>query len=472
MKRSGSDYLRDSGARRATGEAAQTSGILRIDALGVADGDKVWTSPGSLLLDTRDDRGDVLAVGSQDEVNAHPAARVARVIYEPAAVLIPGLVNAHSHLDLTHVGPRTYDREAGFVGWIKELRASRAISEESIAASVLRGVELLRKGGTVAVGDIAGAARGMPTLTPWVVLRDSGMRGVSFVEFFAIGHGEEAGLERMRVLIEELNAADHASSRIRVGLQPHAPATVSRRAYLWVAREAMARGMPISTHLAETIEEREFVSRGTGPLRSLLESVGVWSESVLEDVGHGATPVVHVAEALREARFVLAHVNDVDDAGLEALAESAASVAYCPRASEYFGAHERFGPHRYREMQRAGINVCLGTDSIINLPASDIARGGISVLDEMRLLHRRDGTDARTLLRMGGINGAAALGLDVSCVMFSAGCRPSGVLAVDVMRGSNRLPPLESLLMSDSPPRFLWCENRCCGTEIHGGGMG
>ncbi len=463
MKRSGSDYLRDSGAETATGKAAQPSGILRFDALGVADGDKVWTSPGSLLLDAREGRGEVLAVGSPDEVNAHTAAGVAQVISKPTAVLVPGLVNAHSHLDLTHVGPRAYDREAGFVGWIEELRAARALTEEAIAASVRRGVELVRAGGTVAVGDIAGAARGVPTLTPWRVLCESGMLGVSFVEFFAIGRGEAAGMERVEeVMSRAARACTQAHAHAtRVGLQPHAPATVSRRAYLWAVREAVARGMPLSTHLAETMEEREFIARGAGPLRSLLESVGVWSERVLEDVGRGATPVEHLADVLREARFLLAHVNDVDDAGLEVLAKSGASVAYCPRASEYFGAHERFGPHRYREMLRAGINVCLGTDSIINLPptAADAVGGGISILDEMRLLHRRDGTDARTLLRMGTVHGAAALGLDTSFVTLGVGSRPAGILAVEAPRGSNRVDALEAWLLADAPPGFLWSEN-------------
>lgn len=455
MKPGRSDYLRETRAFPGSGSSpAHGPRVLRYDALAIADGVRIWASPGSLLLDAR--HGRVLAVGKPDEIVSHEAARHARVIDARDSVLIPGLVNAHTHLDLTHIGPQPHDPAEGFVSWIERIRAGRAVAEAAITASVVRGVELARAGGTVAVGDIAGAARGVPTLVPWLVLRESGLRGVSFVEFFAIGRGEQRGLESIRELIADWEADN---TQMRLGLQPHAPATVSRGAYSWATDEARARNLPLATHLAETVEEREFIARGTGPLRRLLEKVGIWDDAILDDVGHGLTPVGHLAGVLESGRFLAAHVNDVDDAGLETLARTGTSVAYCPRASAYFGAPERLGQHQYRKMLRAGINVCLGTDSIVNLPASasEPERGGVSILDEMRLLHQRDGIDPLTLLRMATINGAAALGLDAGLCNLGSGGRPAAILGVRIHKNPGETDPLAAMLDSDEPVRLLWC---------------
>jgi cytosine/adenosine deaminase-related metal-dependent hydrolase len=219
--------------------------------------------------------------------------------------------------------------------------------------------------------------------------------------------------------------------------------------YEWAARLGAERGLPLATHLAETVEEREFVAHGTGPQREMLERLGVWDNAALEHVGKGNHPVQHLAGVLGMARFVAAHVNDADDAAIETLARTGTVVAYCPRASAYFGAERPFGPHRYREMMEAGVVVALGTDSIVNLPEAAVMEG-ISVLDEMRFLHRRDGTDPRLLVRMGTVNGAGALGIDPAMFRIEDGNTLAGLIAIPAdpgqghaleraMRGTERL---------------------------------
>lgn len=439
--------------------------VLRFDAAAIADGDSLHAAPGSLLIEVLCGEARVLAVGSAREVDAHPAAQAAHVDTRPHTVLIPGLVNAHAHLDLTNLGPLPYDPIGGFTGWIEHIRQGRPGSDEDIAAAVRRGVDLAIQGGTAAVGDIAGAPRGQPTLAPWRVLRDSGLAGVSFVEFFAIGRGEESGIGRVASLLEHF--AEDGSAHMLVGLSPHAPATVSRRAFAWAVALAESMGLRLTTHLAETVEEREFVGQGTGPLRGLLERVGIWSDEILKDLGHGQTPVGYFVEMLRSRGVLLAHVNDLDDEGLAALAGTGASVAYCPRASTYFGAQQRLGPHRYRDMLAAGINVCLGTDSIVNLPP-DTTRKGISVLDEMRLLFRRDGTDPVILLRMATVGGARALGMETERFSFAVGGRPLGIVGVEIQGTPGDLPPLDRVLLSERPARFVWHAKRDCQAGISG----
>jgi aminodeoxyfutalosine deaminase len=284
-------------------------------------------------------------------------------------------------------------------------------------------------GGVVAAGDIAGAPMGRPSLAAWRALRDEIGLGVSFLEFFAIGLGEWPARERLSQLLHDSRQETNSLGRagVRFGLQPHAPTTVARRVFDWAVGLAENEGWPVSTHLAETMDEREFVARGTGPQREFLEGLGLWSDAVLEEIGNGASPVEHLAGVLGRRPFVCAHLNDVSDTDIAVLARTGTSVAYCPRASEYFGAEKVFGPHRYREMIAAGVNVCLGTDSIINLPAGTER---ISTWDEMARLMERDGLPLREALAMGTVNGARALGLPEEMFAFGGGDL-GGLVAVE-----------------------------------------
>jgi cytosine/adenosine deaminase-related metal-dependent hydrolase len=203
----------------------------------------------------------------------------------------------------------------------------------------------------------------------------------------------------------------------------------------------------MATHLAETREELEFVASAAGPLAEMIKRIGAWDDSI---TANGKHPVDHLADVLRETPCNAAHLNYVDDAHLQQLASWPITVTYCPRASAYFGhPHNGGAPHRYRDMLELGINVALGTDSVLCLDTPD----RLSVLDEMRMLHRRDGVDPITLLRMATINGAVALGFDPTLVSLAPGST-AGLLAVSIDRQSPR-DPLRQALLSDLPPRWV-----------------
>lgn len=367
----------------------------------------------------------------------------------PDAVLVPGFVNAHCHLDLTLVGPRDRPETGGFSAWLQVIRDNRPQEPADIVAAVQRGIELSIAGGVVAVGDIAGCVRSGPTLVPWQTLRRSALGGVSFLEFFAFGSMRDAALKRLRSTLD-----DAGPDRAMLGLQPHAPYSVSRTAYESVAEHAARLDLPLSTHLAETLDERSFIARASGPQRDFIEALNIWHESEAEHIGKGEHPVAHLAPLLARRPWLLAHLNDCPDAALDRLASTSCSVAYCPRASAYFDAPEALGPHRYRDMLARGINVCLGTDSIVNLPAAAATEstGGLSPLDDARLLYRRDATDPADLLAMLTINGARALGLDESAFAFTPNHALAGVCAVPVPAGS---ASPAGLFESDSNPRLL-----------------
>lgn len=440
--------------------------LVLIECAGSWDAGGISVGRASILVERLwDDRVRILAHGPPEQVDLHPAARGAARVDRLGMVLLPGLVNAHTHLDLTHLGPRAWDPSSSFDDWLAIIRAGRLTEAGKIEASVGAGAALARAGGTVAIGDIAGAFAGSPRAYAAAALSRDGMAGVSFLEFFAIGPRSRESMRAVECVLEGLPA--HAGE-FRLGLQPHAPYSVEAACFGEAVRLAAARGMPLATHLAESPDEREFIGRGTGPQRRLLEQFDAWEDALLESIGLGAHPVEHLRPALEAARraglpFLAAHVNDADDAALETLRRNGASVAYCPRASAYFGADRHFGPHRYREMLSGGINVCLGTDSVVNITDGTVEAGTggrppggrLSVLDEMRLLHRRDGVDPVVLVRMATVNGALALGLDPDRFRLREGCRPLGIIGVPVPTGAVGAEAVREALRSTDGPVFV-----------------
>lgn len=455
-------------------------GVYRLDARAILDANGLLLSPGSVLLEVEPTtaaspstlpiaaggplvrgRAVVLAVDTPAQIDTHPLARSAHRLSMPDSVLLPPFVNAHAHLDLTHIGPRPYDPAAGFVGFVDLVRSNRCDADEAIRYPVVAGIALSLRAGVVAVGDIAGAPRGEPRLAPLLAMAHSPIRGVSFLEFFGIGLGEQRGHERMDQIVarvEELTGPTFMYEGVRIGLQPHAPNTIAKRLYAHAARAAVAKSIPICTHLAETPEERAFVGQARGPQRELLERLGVWHDGILQDLGHGRSPIAHLDEVLDRAPWLAVHVNDCSDADLDILARARPRLVYCPRASAYFGAERHFGPHRYRDFMAAGLTVALGTDSVINMPpGSETADGpGLSILEEMRFLYARDHADPLTLLVMGTTHGARALGLDESLFIWKAGSEIAGLIAIDLPERRSPGSPWTEILQSKGNPRLLF----------------
>lgn len=387
----------------------------------VADGASVHSAPGALLL--RD--GAIAAAGAPETIGV-PAGAI--VVDLPRDAILPALVNAHCHLDLSHIECVPY--VGPFTAWLDRMRRSRATDDRGLAASVRRGVALVRRGGTALVGDVAGAASPVPA----AVLREEGLPGVSFREVFGLGVRQSAAIAILRRMIAEEPLDAHG---VRLGVQPHAPYSCGPDVY----RAAALLPCPRSTHLAETPEEIRFARAGDGPLADFLRGLGAWDGSIPP---LGAHPIDALADALGTGRFLAAHVNYAEPRHLALLAERGVAVAYCPRASAYFG----HADHPYRAMRAAGVEVALGTDGRACLDTPD----RISVLDEMRLLFRRDSTDPRALLRMATVAGARALGFDAAPFTLAPG--PSaGVIAVALE--STRADPLAAALTGSAPPRWI-----------------
>jgi cytosine/adenosine deaminase-related metal-dependent hydrolase len=355
------------------------------------------------------------------------------------SLILPGLVNAHTHLELSHCA--CGDPPASFVDWILDLPRrigrDRLTPEEIFPAAVRRGVRQCIRYGVTSVGDISQHAQ----LTR-AVLRDGPLHCVSYGE--ALGIGRNRG--KFDTLLEQATDLSAQSPWLRVGLSPHAPYSVERPDYERALRSAQQAGLPLATHLAELPYEAEFLDHHTGPFREGLEKLGLWRDDIRTFAG-GPIRFAH-AIGLLSYPTLLAHVNYCDDDDMALLAGGASSVVYCPRTHRYFG----HAPHRWREMLRRGINVAVGTDSCASSP-------DLNLVDELRLVHRQTPeAPAVQLWEMGTIRGASAIGLRGEIGSLSVG--KSADMVVFSEPGSE---PLRGVLDQQILPTQVWIAGRLAG---------
>ncbi|MEM7680509.1 MAG: amidohydrolase family protein [Planctomycetota bacterium] len=413
--------------------------VTRLQAAALADASGVQRFAGGAVAVSR---GRVLAVGRLSDLP------VGRTIDLGDVLLTPAHVNAHTHLELTSIGPRPY--AGSFVEWVRMLQAERAAGHDAVYASVAEGCGGLADAGVGYVGDIGGGRHGQGALRGAMV--DNQTQGVMFCEYLGLdGRPAEPQHERLQADL----AAPAPPQGLRIGLQPHAPYSTGRGVYQACTQAAMRRGWPLSTHLAEMLQEHAFVGRATGPFRDFLEDLGLWTDALLDVYGKGLSPVQWMEPYLQQAPWLLAHGNYLSDDDIAILARHHASIAYCPIASAYFG-HPQNGhpPHRYRDLLAAGVNVCLGTDSILCQPADEPQPMG--VLPAMRYLHQRDGVDPALLLAMATTHGHRALQSPALQGTLAPGADARFTL-IDLPpnHGSAAVDTLTLALQSDAPAR-LW----------------
>ena len=368
----------------------------------IADYRGILASPGAILLD-----GNYIeAVGSPQDIGLPEGVQFAQI----NGMVTPSFVNAHAHLDLSSVGPVL--QKESFADWLIEIVRPIRLDKSRIHENVVKGIELSLVGGCRIVGDIAGSQLAAEITT------ESELLSVSFVEIIGFGHSQGAAIETLHGIPDQFE------------ISPHAPYTCSKEVY----KACFESNKKVSTHLSESIGELEFVQNHRGELFNYLSTLDSWDEQTHP---WGQHPIDGLLEIANGAPFVAAHLNYIEDRHLDLIATSNMSVAYCPRASTYFG----HADHRWREMDAAGVNVALGTDSLLCLDTPD----RISVLDEMRLLYQRDNADSKVLFAMATVNGANALGVDPTLVTLDLG-KTAGLLAfegcdtLDAMLSTSILP--------------------------------
>lgn len=366
--------------------------IYRAAAIRDAQGTK--SSPGAIAVK----HGRVVASGHPDSLHKR-LLKNATFIDRPDELILPALVNAHTHLDLTAIGPVPY--AGSFAAWLRDVVSKRPTEPIKIIESVRQGLRLSRQAGTGHLGNIAGSTAAV--MARRQAPKDLLIPGVSYMECFGLGEQQNPAVVRVERWLNDLPFETRIDNHDRgavLGLSPHAPYSTGLEVYKAARRLSHTRFYRLTTHLAETREELEFVRDATGPFADLLKELGKWDNDIQPTGQH---PVTWLEPVLKHARWLLAHCNYVEDEHIEILQKTGTSVAYCPVASDYFGHKD----HRYRDMLDAGVNVCLGTDSILCQPANEPHPMGI--LPQMRHLFRRDQTDPSLLLKMATTAGMLAL---------------------------------------------------------------
>lgn len=367
------------------------------------------------------DDGRVSALGSWDRLSRRDAIDFGE------CTLLPGFVNAHTHLELTCYAGQI--PPGSLWTWIRRLVELRAqpgrIDREREAVRL--GAELSLRSGVTTVGDIS------RTHLAWPVLKTSPLRKVCFAELLCFAGEPPRTLEEL----DETVRRTQTDERLAVGLSPHAPYSVTPEQLRGCVERAGRGQLPLTMHVAETPEERRLIEDGGGMLYYVF-----WWQGFLKKCPPPRRPLFeYLADAgLFGIPALLAHVNYVEERELDRLARSPCSVAYCPRAHRF----HRHEPHRFREMLQRGINVCIGTDSLAGTES-------LSVLDELRFLHREHADlDPGLLLEMGTLRGAKALQLD-SCIGSIAAGKRADLVAVPLdAHGPHN--PAANVLESNAPP--------------------
>ncbi|HET7296537.1 MAG TPA: amidohydrolase family protein [Gemmatimonadales bacterium] len=335
---------------------------------------------GAVLVD---DRGRIASVGPDAAVPEPPDAE--RLEF-PAGAVVPGLVNCHTHLELTHLAGRIDGRD--FAVWIRTIRALKdATTPGEFRRSAEQGVRDAWAAGVTCVADTGSTGASLEALARL------GGRGIYYHEVFGPDPAQaRTSLSDLAQAVDRLGG--FTSAQRRLGVSPHAPYTVSERLYRGVDDLARSAGLPVATHLAESPEETQLVRDGAGPFADALRARGIPVARVAR------SPVAYLAQlgVLEHATHCLCiHCVQVDPDDVDLLKRAGVSIAHCPRSNRAHG----HGTAPLAAFHRAGLRVGLGTDSVVSV-------GDASLWSEAAAA----GFAGEEALRMLTLEGARALGLD------------------------------------------------------------
>jgi len=349
------------------------------------------------------ERGAVL-LGSDGRIAAvGPDARVPRPADVPAedfgdALLLPGLINTHTHLELT--GMAGAPPEADFASWIRGVREAKALlPADRFLVAARQGLADCWAAGVTTVadtGDSGAVAR---------ALAEADGSGVAYQEVFGPHPGQwDESLRGLQRRVESLSP--YARGRVRLGVSPHAPYTVSGRLYQATAEWARAEDLPLAVHVAESPAESALLARGSGAFAIAWRGRGIPMPEPL-----GRSPIQWLDEhGVLSPRTLCIHVVQARGLDIGRLANTGAAVAHCPRSNRAHG----HGDAPLAALLAARVRVGVGTDSVVSV-------GELDLLAEARAARALAGLDAGRALGLCTRDAARALGLDAEIGGLRAG---------------------------------------------------
>ena len=341
------------------------------------------------------------------------------------AIILPGLVNTHTHLELTAMRGYLEKEETDFFAWLRKLTRARLelMSMDDIRVSATWGACEAVRAGVTCVADASDSA----TMS-MMALRDVGLRGVVYQESF----GPDARLaqenfEKLKTKIADLRTIE--TDLVRVGVSPHAPYTVCGPQLELIADFARAEGLPLMMHAAESDAEDQFIRDGCGAFAEGL------ARREIEWKAPGVSTIQYLKQiGLLDVQPLLAHCIRVDDRDIEILRDSGSHVAHCPKSNAKLG----HGRAPFAKFLSAGLAVGLGSDSVASNNTCDI-------LEEARF--------ATLMARTGGAHVTASEVLRAATFGGALNEGASADLAVVSLAAVHQLPsydPITTLIFASS----------------------
>lgn len=362
--------------------------------------------------------GEIMEVGPAEKLRErHPDEEVEGFHH---AVLLPGFVNSHVHLEYSVF--RGLLDDCNFGDWmLRFMRTKRRMEREDYVPSALLGAVECVGSGITTIGDTV--YDGVATLQAADAF---GLRTYAFVEAFGMDDLKiKSTLERLEERLDEMQ--DMAGGLTHIGISPHAPYTVSGALYRALTGFARERGLKSATHLAESLAEATFVRNGSGVLAHDFREQAGWDDLMWMPTGTSPVKYLEQWDAL-DANTVAIHCVQVSPSDIEVLKKHDVAVTHCPKSNAKMGG----GIAPISDFQKAGLRVGLGTDS---LASNNI----LDMFDEMRMtifLQRASKSDAGCMsaqqaLELATMGGARVLGLEDSVGSLEAGKR-ADLIAVDM----------------------------------------
>jgi len=358
--------------------------VLPIDRAPIADGAVLLGPDGRLT-----------AVGPDAEVPAPPG--VEEVEFRSSA-LLPGLVNTHTHLELTGLDGQVTGQD--FPSWIRRVIALKA--ERSSADFLAAAKQGIRDGWSQGVTTIADTGDSGSALQ---ALHELGGSGIAYQEVFG-PHPDQAPAQ-LAILADRLEALTPlAGNRIRLGVSPHAPYSVSGALYAGVAQLARERGYPIAVHIAESVAESDLLGSASGGFAEAWRGRGIPLPTL-----PGRTPLAWLDQhGVLGPTTLCIHVVQASSKDLVLLARRDVAIAHCPRSNARHG----HGAAPLRSMLDHGIRVGIGTDSVASVAPCDL-------LAEGRAASALAGLQPEEVLRLCTLEGARSLSLENEIGSFTPG---------------------------------------------------
>ena len=368
--------------------------------------------------------GTVLDVGPFNELNAGKPVGT-RIADHGNAALIPALVNAHCHLELTAMKERISLPKENFPAWLRELfPLQQALSPEEREHGYRRGIREAKQWGTGLLGDVMNG--------PPVTVSDSVPAVLVFREVlgFNLNHIDEA-----------LPAGEHDTAHMTFAA--HACYSTSGELIRSVRERARAVGRPFSIHAAEHPEEMDFLRDGTGFFKNLLEFLGKMPPGWTPPAG---TPVEYLDRlGVLDSGTLLVHAVHMTPEDWETVAVRGCKACFCPRSNHNLGVGEADIPRA----AGLGISTCLGTDSLAGNTDLSLFAEAVRVLDRFPVL------SPETVLRMATMGGAEALGFQQKHGSIERG-KPANLLAVHLPLNTSSSGLLETVVHQGNQGAFEW----------------